>query len=251
MTSIRSILLCALIVFMSACSTLEQTTDKSPELVVSTPYKSDPPSGGKVYVAVYGYNDLTGQRAAAVQSLSSAVTQGGENYLINALRDYSDGEWFRVVERKAVDNIIRERQIVRSSRTQVDARADELPPLVYAGVIIEGGIIGYDSNVQSGGTGVRIFGLGQSAKYNSHIVTVGLRVVSVTTSEILLSVIVEKNIISYSDNTTGVRFFDLDREVFEMESGMNVNEASNYAVRRAIEQSVHDVVQQGISRKIW
>jgi hypothetical protein len=48
-----------------------------------------------------------------------------------------------------------------------------------------------------------------------------------------------------------MRFFDLDREVLEIENGMNVNEASSYAVRKAIEKSVHDIVQQGIKRNVW
>tara|TARA_R110002096_G_scaffold69149_1_gene166330 strand:- start:15518 stop:16279 length:762 start_codon:yes stop_codon:yes gene_type:complete len=246
----------AMVLCLTSCASIlnkvEDQTLNAPDLVPSTPYKSvAPKNGDKVYVAVYGYSDLTGQRSSAVQSLSSAVTQGGENYLINALRDYSNGEWFRVVERKNIDHVIRERQIVRSSRIQVDAKADPLPPMVYAGVIIDGGIIGYDSNVTSGGNGMRVFGLGAAAKYKTHIVTTALRVISVTTSEILLSVVVEKHIISHSSNTTGVKFFDLDQQVFEMEMGMNMNEAPNYAVRRAIEQAVHDVVQQGISKKIW
>lgn len=239
---------------LSGCASLHSPPNTDiplPVLVESTSYTSEAPTKGKVFVAVYGYADLTGQRASAVQSLSTAVTQGAENYLINALRDYSDGDWFRVVERKSVDNIIRERQIVRSSRNQVDARIKELPPMLYAGIIVEGGIIGYDSNVKSGGQGAMVFGLGMSEKYNTHIVTVAMRVVSVTTSEVLLSVIVEKNIISYSDNITGIKFFDLDRQVLELENGMNVHEAPNYAVRKAIEYSVHKTVQQGLQRNIW
>lgn len=249
---IKRLTVLLLVFLMSGClHTPPNREEHLPIVVKAHPYVSPAPSNGKIYVAVYGYTDLTGQRSAGAQSLSSAVTQGGENYLINGLRDYSGGSWFRVVERRAVDNVIRERQIVRSSRTQVDARAEELPPMVYAGVIVEGGIIGFDSNVVSGGQGIRVFGLGASEKYNSHIVTVALRIISVTTSEVLLSVIVQKNMISYSDNTTGVRFFDLDREILELENGMNVNEAPNYAVRKAIERAIHEIVQQGQSRNIW
>lgn len=242
-------------IMASGCATLHTPPNVDPENYLpitqeKSNYYSDPPTRGKVYAAVYSYADLTGQRAQGTQTLSTAVTQGGANYLISALSDYSDRSWFRVVERTSVDNILRERQIVRSTR-QAATGDTKLPAMLYAGVIFDGGIIGYDANVQTGGQGARIFGLGMAEKYSHHLVTVSLRVISVTTSEVLLTVITEKNIVSYGDNITGMRFFDLDREVLEIENGMNVNEASSYAVRKAIEKSVHDIVRQGIKRNVW
>jgi curli production assembly/transport component CsgG len=122
-----------------------------------------PPQGGPLPVAVYGFRDLTGQRKSQplIASLSSAVTQGAENYLIKALQDVGDQRWFTVLERVGLENLIKERQMIRQMREQYQGRdAKMLPPMMFAGIIMEGGIVGYDSNTLTGGSGVRIFGIG-------------------------------------------------------------------------------------------
>lgn len=221
---------------------------EDPELVMPTQaYELPAPAKGKVVVGVYGFADLTGQRTGT--TLSSAVTQGAENYLINGLKRFNSGSWFRVVDRKSIDNLIKERQIIKSANpTFTD---EDMPPMLYAGVLIEGGIVGYDTNTISGGDGVRIFGLGTSAKYSKHVVTISLRVVSVATTEVLASVLVQKTIISKSENTTVVAFFDQDTQTVEMESGSNYNEPSNYAVQAAIEKGIYELVIEGKRQKIW
>ena len=221
----------------------------APAPVAPIEYHIDPPAGGPIVVAVYGYADLTGQRAGT--TLSSAVSQGADNYLIDALKGFSHGEWFRVVERKSIDNIVRERQIIRSSRITVDPEAEELPPMMYAGIIVEGGVIGYDSNVTSGGDGGRVFGVGVSQKFTRHIVTVSLRTISVASSEVLNSVIVEKEILSYSENATVMKFFDFDTETIEIETGSNTNEAPSYALQATISKAVYELVRDGQNRGLW
>ena len=166
------------------------------------------------------------------------------------MKNFSKGKWFKVVERKGIDNIVRERQIVKSSRESLDKK-DDLPPLLYAGIIIEGGIIGYDSNVKSGGDGARVFGVGTNTKYTTHIVTVSLRTVSVASSEVLNTIIVEKQILSYSENTTVMKFFDMDTKTLEIETGANTNEAPSYAVQRAIAKGVYELVLDGKKKGLW
>lgn len=206
-----------------------------------------PASRGKVNVGIYSFNDLTGQRAGS--SLSSAVTQGAENYLITALKDFDNGRWFRVLDRKSIDDLIKERQIIKSANPNItDA---DLPPMISANILIEGGIVGYDSNIVSGGDGIRIFGVGTSGKYTKHIVTVSLRAVNVATTEVLVSVLVQKTIVSYSNNTTVLTFFDQDTQTLEMESGSNFNEPSNYAVQAAVEKGVYELVMRGREQQIW
>lgn len=241
------------ILLLAACAQVPQYTITEPRVLTDVAYTSDPPERGAIVAAVYSYGDLTGQRAPRenIASLSTAVTQGGENYLIDALMEYSDGTWFRVVERAAIENLVRERQIIRSSRTDVDSDISALPPMLYAGVLIEGGIIGYDTNVISGGNAIRTFGLGVQESYTEHTVTVALRVVSVATSEVVLTVIVQKNVLSVSQNGTGFRFFDLDRELLEFETGTTQNEAPSIAVKMAIETAVHELVQEGLEKEIW
>ena len=206
-----------------------------------------PASRGKVNVGIYSFNDLTGQRAGS--SLSSAVTQGAENYLITALKNFDNGRWFRVLDRKSIDDLIKERQIIKSANPNItDA---DLPSMISANILIEGGIVGYDSNTMSGGDGVRIFGIGTSGKYTKHIVTVSLRAVNVATTEVLVSVLVQKTIVSYSNNTTVLTFFDQDTQTSEMESGSNFNEPSNYAVQAAVEKGVYELVMRGREQQIW
>ena len=54
--------------------------------------------GDIIPIAVYRFPDMTGQRkpAANFASLSSAVTQGGEVFLIKALQDAGKGNGFRL-----------------------------------------------------------------------------------------------------------------------------------------------------------
>ena len=221
---------------------------EDPELVMPTQtYEVPDPSRGKIIVGVYGFADLTGQRTGT--TLSSAVTQGAENYLITGLKDFDNGNWFRVVDRKAIDNLIKERQIIKSANPTFTDQ--DMPAMLYAGILIEGGIVGYDTNVVSGGDGVRIFGVGSSAKYSQHVVTISLRAVSVATTEVLASVLIQKTIISKSENTTVVAFFDQDTQTVEMESGSNYSEPSNYAVQSAIEKGIYELVIEGKRQNIW
>lgn len=247
----KKYILISFVIFLASCSSSNEEMSE-PKIVEKIEYSSESPQNGKIVVGVYSYDDLTGQRKPSENStLSTAVTQGAENFLIDGLKEYSNSEWFRVVERKNVENIIRERQIIRSTRETVDEELTDISPMLYAGILIEGGIIGYDSNVRSGGAGLRVFGAGVSEKYTSHKITVALRVVSVSTSEILLSIIVEKEVLSSSTNTNAMRFFDLEREVLEIETGMKENEAPSRAVKIAIDKAIHELVEKGIENQIW
>ena len=236
------------LLLLASCSSTTVQPLLEPKIVEDIQYSSPAPKKGPIIVGVYSYTDMTGQRQGT--GLSSAVTQGAENYLIDGLKDYSNGAWFRVLERKNIENIIKERQIIRSAMDEVNPES-ELPSMLYAGMLVEGGIVGYDANTLSGGDGVRVFGIGVSEKYTKHTVTVAIRAISVATSEVLASILVEKEILSITDNLTATKFFDLDRKVIEIESGTTTNEASNYAVRSAVNKAVHELVLEGLSNKLW
>lgn len=72
-----------------------------------------------------------------------------------------------------------------------------LQSLAAANVMIEGSIIGYESNVKSGGVGARYFGIGADTQYQLDQIAVNLRVVNVSTGEVLSSVNTSKTILSY------------------------------------------------------
>jgi len=216
-----------------------------------------PPAQNMPVVAVYGFLDKTGQRkdSQTGQSFSTAVTQGGTELLIDALKTAGKGKWFRVVERQGIDGLVRERQIIRSGRDEAAKKLGEeskgVGPLLFAGMIIEGGIIGYDSNVKTGGRGARTLGIGFSRQYRQDVVTVSVRAVSVLTGEILLNVQTKKSILSYGSGGDVFRFIEQGTQLIEYEDGVGNNESVTYAVRTAIEAAVLEMVYQGDDRGYW
>ena len=214
-----------------------------------------PAAEEKPVVAVYGFLDKTGQRKEreGIADFSTAVTQGGVEMLIDALKTAGDGKWFRVVERQGIDNLVRERQIIRSARQEFagDGGPQPLNPLLFAGMIIEGGIIGYDTNIQTGGRGARLLGIGKSKRYTQDVVTVSVRAVSVLTGEVLLNVQSKKTILSYGGSGDIFRFVDQSTTLVEYEDGVGNNESVTYATRTAIEAAVLELVYQGHERGYW
>jgi curli production assembly/transport component CsgG len=213
--------------------------------------------GPKITIAVYGFRDATGQRKPAdnIANLSSAVTQGSEVWVIKALQDVGNGVWFEVVERVGMDNLIKERQLIRSTREVYEKELPNGPtplkPMLFAGLILEGGIVGYDSNTAVGGVGARYLGVGAQTEYRVDTVTVVMRLVSVNTGKVLMSIATEKTIASYRSGADIFKFFDLGTKLVEAETGYSVNEPVNYAVRAAIEQGVIEMVHEGEQSGLW
>jgi len=214
----------ALLLTLSGCSVLrpfgDVTIKDQPKESVTIMKEIDTlpaPSGPKISVAVYGFKDLTGQRknSNTLSLFSTAVTQGAESYLIKSLQEAGNRQWFTVVERVNLDNLLKERQMIKQTREIYEgANAKPLPPLTLAGVILEGGIVDYNSNVQTGGTGVAIFGIGPYTQYTQDQVVISMRMVSVQTGEILASVTIEKNLLSTHDGASAMKFYDQGTKTF-------------------------------------
>ena len=213
--------------------------------------------GQKMTIAVYSFQDKTGQRKPAdnIANLSSAVTQGAEVWVIKALSEVGNESWFEVVERVGMDNLIKERQLIRNTRQAYEKDLPngprELKPMTFAGLILEGGIIGYDSNVAVGGVGARYLGVGAQTEYRIDTVTVVMRVVSVSSGKVLLSIATEKTIASSRSGADVFKFLDMGTKLIESETGYSVNEPTNYAVRAAIEAGVVQVVYEGMNKGLW
>ena len=117
--------------------------------------------------------------------LSTAVTQGADAFLIKALQDEGRGQWFDVVERVGLDSLTKERQLIRQMREAYEGdKAKPLSPMMFAGMILEGGIVGYDSSTRSGGSAMRMLGVGPQTQYSEDIVTISLRAISVNTGKV-------------------------------------------------------------------
>jgi curli production assembly/transport component CsgG len=248
---------------LSACSidTVSERIDdiaETPELITKKRYNDliNLPAikGNTIPIAVYKFPDLTGQRkpTSSFASLSSAVTQGAEVFLIKALQDAGKGKWFQVVERASLDNLVKERQLIRSQRELYEKeQAKPLTPLIVAGVMIDGGVIGYDSNIGTGGIGARFLGVGANQEYRKDEVTVVIRLISINTGEVLLSTGVSKTVLSTSSGANVFKFVDMGTKSVEFESGATINEPTTYAVRIAIEAAVTDMIREGAKKKLW
>ena len=227
---------------------------KTVELPTHEELRGLPPAEKMPVVAVYKFLDKTGQRKQKgdVAMFSTAVTQGAETMLIDALKTAGNGQWFRVVERVGIDHLTRERQIVRTTREQYDEEDDTgLAPLLFAGIILEGGVIGFDTNIETGGWGARYLGIGKSQAYRRDIVTVHLRAVSTLTGEILLNVQTSKTILSIADGYDVFKFIDMDTQLVEIEDGMTENESVTRSLRSCIEAAVLELIYQGEKQEFW
>lgn len=205
-------------------------------------------------VAVYRFSDLTGQRKQKgdVAMFSTAVSQGSDTMLIDALKTAGRGKWFRVVERVGIDHLTRERQIVRTTREQYgEEDKTGLAPLLFAGIILEGGVIGFDTNIETGGAGARYLGIGTSRAYRRDIVTVHLRAVSTLTGEILLNVQTSKTILSVANGYDVFKFVDMETRLVEIEDGITENESVTRSLRSCIEAAVLELIYQGHDRGFW
>lgn len=210
----------------------------------------------KVVVAVYGFPDQTGQYrpSETVTTYSRAVTQGGGSVLIRSLQDAGQGRWFTVVEREGLQQLVTERQIIRETRTLFRSPDGQQlpppPPLLYAGMILQGGIIGYDSNTVTGGLGARYFGIGGSSEYRQDTVTVMLRAVSTQSGEIISSVTADKTILSVMVGANVFRFIDAQK-LLSIDAGFTVNEPGLVALQQAVELSVYTLIMEGALSGVW
>ena len=251
-------IIASFLIFNSCGAYFNQKFDQQParvgEFSKSTSKLLDlPEAAQRVEVAVYNFSDQTGQYKAVENgsTFSTAVTQGSTSILIKALEDSG---WFKPIERENLSNLYTERNIIRNTKKEyiknLNPNEPPLPALLYAGLLLEGGIISYDTNIVTGGLGVRYFGVGASAKYRQDRITVYLRAVSTSNGEILKTIYVSKTILSQALDANFFRFVKFQR-LLEAETGITQNEPVQIAVKDAIEKAVHDLILEGIIDEYW
>ena len=246
--------------FFTSCGTYfnQPLTIQKPTLgegsSVNIDLKSLPKASEPVVVGVYKFRDQTGQykESESGSTFSTAVTQGATTILIKALED---SKWFVPIERENLANLLNERNIIKSTRQEYTkgtepATDTQLSPLLYAGVLLEGGIVSYDSNILTGGFGARYFGTGASTKYRQDRISVYLRLVSTSNGKILKTVYVSKTILSQAIDASLFKYVDFKR-LLEIETGYTKNEPVHMAVTEAIEKAVTALVIEGIRDNIW
>ena len=257
-----------LVLLLSSCSIFDQFEDTYEQRfskdvatiqdLQSAELKNVPIPEVSPVVAVYptSFTDQTGQRKSNSEFalFSTAITQQPNALLIRALKHAGDGKFFRVVERVGLDNLTKERQLIRSAReqsTNEEEKKKALRPLLFAGILIEGAVISYEANLESGGAGARYLGIGKSVMYREDNITISMRMVSVATGEVLLEVLSQKTIFSYGKSEDVFRFVEAESELVEIELGNARNESSTIALMKAIEGGVLEIINTGYDRGFW
>lgn len=244
------------VLMLNGCASTQAPSDVAPnaQLTPATKITRDlmqlPKPKGKVAVAVYGFRDQTGQyKPAPDSSFSTSVTQGAASMLVKALKDSG---WFTPVERENLQNLLTERKIVRALELPQDKNtpAIQIQQLVPASIIVEGGVIAYESNVRSGGIGANFLGIGLSTLYRVDQVTISLRSVDIRSGQVMNSVSTSKTIYSYEVRPSVFKFVNF-KDLVQFEAGVTRNEPAQMCVREAIESAVVHLVVQGLNDRIW
>jgi curli production assembly/transport component CsgG len=207
----------------------------------------------KLDIAVYQFADLTGKNEPNdnVAVFSRAVTQGGTGFVVDALQRAGHGRWFTVDERVGLNDLLQERQLVKATRTEFEGdNARPLPPVRFAGLLLEGGIIAFDGNVVTGGAGANYLNIGANVNYRRDTVTVAMRVVSVQTGAVLTSVTTTKTVYSVGLQANVYQFVSVS-SLLQAEAGVTKTEPTQLAVRQAIDLAVYATILQGVQKKIW
>ncbi|GIC79291.1 CsgG/HfaB family protein [Moritella sp. F3] len=245
------------IMIMTGCSNSLSIPDTSdtPSLMQRGNTYNDlvalPKPKGKIYVAVYDFRDQTGQYKPQPNSnFSTAVPQGATALLTMALLD---SQWFYPLERQGLQNLLTERKIIRAAQNKdkvVSNHGADLPSLQSANVMIEGGIVAYDTNIKTGGIGAKYLGIGGSGKYRTDQITVNIRAVDIRSGKILSSITTTKTILSYELAAGAFRFVDY-KELLEVEMGYTNNEPVNIALMSAIDAAVIHLIVNGVEQGLW
>lgn len=257
----RQILALPIVAALAGCTASDAVLKQQPQLLATTDIsrtlRALPPPLRPVPIAVYGFGDLTGQNKPneAFAEYSRAVTQGALSMLVRALNEAGGGRWFTVVERESIDQLLRERQIIRSVRDEYRQPSgqqlpDVLDPLLYPGVLVMGGITAYEANNTTAGAGLRYMGIGGNTDYRLDSVTVDLRVVSVRNGRVFSTVSASKTIYSILLQSGIFKIFG-NNNLLEAEAGFTRNEPTQLAVRQAIEKAVYGMVMEGTVAGLW
>ena len=128
---IKQRLVCLWVILLSSCAVIEESGDlvltKKIQPTTTLNLQSEelrnlPPAHIRPTIAIYpnSFRDLTGQRRSnsTFALFSTAVTQAPEAFLIRAFKHTANGKFFRVVERVGLDDLTKERQLIRSTRKE-------------------------------------------------------------------------------------------------------------------------------------
>jgi len=262
---LKPLFLTLLFVSIAGCSSYLQPVNSAKATVnyrsqISSLLRSLPTPKKPIVVAIYKFKDLTGQyKSSDTLSLySTAVTQGSTSMLIRALMEAGNGKWFTVLEREGLSDLLNERKIINQTREaflpadpgKSANKPSNLPPMLYAPVLLEGGIVAYEANALTGGAGAKYFGIGGSTEFRRDTVTSMLRAVSVKNGEIITHVDSRKTILSLALDSGLYRYVSY-LHLLEMQAGVTSNEPPQMAVLESVEACVYAMIVEGLIKNVW
>jgi curli production assembly/transport component CsgG len=276
MTKGKRLLAAALVAALGACANgnLKPVLSERPvvgPLTDTAPALEElgPPPERPIAVAVYEFPDQTGQNKPnpTYADYSRAVTQGAANIVAEALTRAGGGSWFKVVERTKLDNLLRERKLIRDTYTEdLKKKPDALiSPLRFADYLVEGGIVSFENAIATGGVGATYLGIGADVRYEKFLITVTMRLVRIRNGDLVRSVTASKTL--YSVGLTGGlnRYASLNRLIDAGVASDNLlnallkrvhvehttKEPTQIAIREAIEAGVAELIRQSAPLGVW
>lgn len=258
-TILRGLYVLTILVIVASCRPYmhQPLTTSRAKLGPESPNRQElmffPKPQEKIVTAVYKFRDQTGQYKPSENGAnwSTAVTQGATTILIRVLEESG---WFIPIERENMANLLNERKIIRTSRAQYEGTDQNnesmLPPLLFAGIILEGGIISYESNIVTGGAGIRYFGADISGQYREDRISIYIRAVSTANGKVLKTVYTTKSILS-QEVSLGLFRYVSSKRLLEAETGFTYNEPIEICVTEAIEKAVESLIIEGVNDNLW
>ena len=167
-----------------------------------------------------------------------------------ALKTAGSGSWFNVVERGYLDSLLRERKLIQDTYSFLKKDPRKLiDPLKFAEYIVTGGVVSYDSPIQTGSAAVTLGNYGGGLGGHKDLVTINIRIVRVRDGLVLKSINASRPIITGSATGNATRV--LGRRILDAKGAIGVQEATQTAVREAIEAGVYELVRSGAATGLW
>ena len=154
-------------------TTAKPNVTQSTQLLASLPEAEDKPA-----IAVLKIPDKTGGRT---ETNSSIVSQGATDMLITAL---VRSRHFEVLDRVVNNNIMQEQDLQKNNLLASGDNPD-VNQLKGADYFITGAVTQYQVDKKTGGTGIKIAGLGGSSEYAIATTAIDLRLIDSTSGEVV------------------------------------------------------------------
>jgi curli production assembly/transport component CsgG len=213
-----------------------------------------PPPGVALSVAVYDFQDLTGQNKSSMSStfaeFSRAITQGASAILVDALKTAGHGSWFKVVERGYLDSLLRERKLIQDTYLVLKKNPrSKIDPLQFADYLLTGGVVSYDTATSYASAAGGFAGYEAGVNASKSLVTVNLRLVRVRDGVVMKSIDASRPIVSAGASASAARV--VNNSVLSAQAAAGLNEATQTAVRECIEVAVYELIRQGVQDQLW